>query len=171
MDKTTLRRWATPMTIGAFLLMAVTGIMMFFHIETGIIKVAHEWLSWAMVIAVALHVYLNWTSFSRYFSQKAGVAVIALFAIITVASMFISGGDERRGPPGREGMMAVTQVLTSAPLDKLADLTGSTVENLQATLQAQGLTIDASMGSLDEIAKQNQRNAAELLSGVIAEKK
>lgn len=169
MDTTTLRRWATPLVIGSFMLMTITGIMMFFHIEAGIIKIAHEWLSWAMVIAVGTHIFLHWKSFGRYFSQKAGIAVISLFTVITVASMFISGGDERRGPPGgRAGMMAATQVLTNAPLDKLADLTGSTLEGLQAKLQEQGLTVDANMGSLDEIAKQNQRNPAELLGSVVA---
>ena len=50
---TALRRWATPLTIGAFVFMAVTGILMFFEVRLGIIKVAHEWLSWLMVIAVS----------------------------------------------------------------------------------------------------------------------
>ena len=40
-----VRKWATPLTIGAFFLMAATGILMFFHIDRGIISGAHEWLS------------------------------------------------------------------------------------------------------------------------------
>lgn len=41
------RNWATPLTIGSFLLMAVTGLLMFFHLDTGLNKAAHEWLGWA----------------------------------------------------------------------------------------------------------------------------
>lgn len=169
MDMTTLRRWATPLVIGSFVLMSITGIMMFFHIEAGIIKVAHEWLSWAMVIAVVLHVLLHWKSFSRYFSQKAAVSVIGLFAVITVTAMFINGGDERRGPPGgRPGSMAAAQVLMNAPLDKLAGITGSTLEGLQAKLQEQGLELTGATGSLADIAQKNQRNPTELLNQLIA---
>lgn len=167
MDTTTLRRWATPMTIGAFLLMAVTGILMFFHIELGLIKVAHEWLSWLMVIAVGLHVFLNWKIFTRYFSQKPAVAIIGLFAVLMVASMLIPV-DERRGPPGgRGGAMAASQVLMKAPLDKLAGVTGTTLESLQAKLQQQGLQLEVGATSLEAIAKQNQRNPLEVLNGVI----
>jgi len=42
----TLRTWATPLTISAFLLMSVTGVLMFFHIEGGLTTVAHQWCSW-----------------------------------------------------------------------------------------------------------------------------
>lgn len=166
MDMTTLRRWATPMTIGAFMLMSITGILMFFHVELGLIKVAHEWLSWLMVIAVALHVTLNWKVFSRYFSQKPAVAIIGLFAVLMVASMLIPA-EERPGSPGGRGMQAA-QVLLNAPLDKLAGVTGNTLASLQATLQQQGLQLDATTGSLEEVARQNQRNPMEVLNGVIA---
>lgn len=38
------REIATPLTIGIFLIMSVTGILMFFHWDTGFNKLAHEWL-------------------------------------------------------------------------------------------------------------------------------
>jgi hypothetical protein len=166
MDTATLRRWATPLTIGAFMLMSITGILMFFHINVGISKVAHEWLSWAMVIGVGLHLVTNWKMFARYFSQKAALGVIGFFAILTVASMLIPGEEERRGPPGAQA----SNVLMNAPLDKLAGITGNTLEDLQAKLQAQGLKLDATMVSLDAVAKQNQRNPVEVLNSVIAAK-
>ena len=167
MNTATLRRWATPMTIGAFMLMSITGILMFFHIQLGITKVAHEWLSWAMVIAVSLHVVTNWKVFARYFSQKAAVGIIGLFAVLLLTSMLIPGGDERRGPPGA---MQASKVLMNAPLDKLAGITGNTLEGLQVKLQQQGLKLDATMVSLDDVAKQNQRNPVEVLNGAITAK-
>ena len=48
------RPWITPVVIGAFTLSAVTGVLMFFHLDSGLNKTAHEWLSWAMVIGVVL---------------------------------------------------------------------------------------------------------------------
>ena len=166
MDTTTLRRWATPMTIGAFMLMSITGILMFFHVQLGIIKVAHEWLSWLMVIAVGLHVTLHWKTFNRYFTQKPAMAVIGLFGVVIVAAMLIpGGGDERRGPQG--GQMQASKVLMAAPLDKLAGITGKTLDGLQAQLQQQGLRVDNPTASLADIAQQNQRNPAEVLNEVL----
>ena len=51
------REWATPITIGAFLLSAVTGVLLFFHLDSGLNKLAHEWLSWVLLAAVAFDVY------------------------------------------------------------------------------------------------------------------
>ena len=39
------RDWATPVTIGSFGLMAITGLLMFFHLDSGLNKTAHEWLA------------------------------------------------------------------------------------------------------------------------------
>lgn len=40
-----LRAWVTPITIGSFLLIGVTGLLMFFKVPGGLIVIAHEWLS------------------------------------------------------------------------------------------------------------------------------
>lgn len=37
-----LRTWATPLTVGAFLLMAATGVLMFFGYDRGLTAVVHE---------------------------------------------------------------------------------------------------------------------------------
>lgn len=38
------RQWVTPLMAGSFILMATTGILMFFHLDSGLNKTAHEWL-------------------------------------------------------------------------------------------------------------------------------
>lgn len=35
------REWATPVAAGAFLLSAVTGVLIFFHIDSGLNKFVH----------------------------------------------------------------------------------------------------------------------------------
>ncbi|HEY1090516.1 MAG TPA: DUF4405 domain-containing protein, partial [Burkholderiaceae bacterium] len=69
MNLSAQRPWITPVVMGAFLLSAVTGVLMFFHLDSGLNKTAHEWLSWAMVIGVGLHVLLNMPAFKRYLKQ------------------------------------------------------------------------------------------------------
>lgn len=168
---TALRRWATPLTIGAFVLMAVTGILMFFEVRLGIIKVAHEWSSWLMVIAVSLHVVLHWKSFSRYFSQTLPAAVIGLFAVLTVAAMLIpNNAPQRGGPPGGFGGTAgaqATQLLLSAPLATIATLSQQTPDAVVAKLEAQGLTSVTLDQSLSAVATNNQRNPVEMLNVIL----
>ena len=65
------REWATPVTVGAFILMATTGILMFFHLDTGLNKEAHEWLGWVMIAGVALHVFSNWKPFTGHLRKHS----------------------------------------------------------------------------------------------------
>ncbi len=65
-----MQRPITPLVIGAFLISAVTGMLMFFPLNSMLNKVVHEWLSWVMVIGVGLHVLLNVHAFKRYFKQN-----------------------------------------------------------------------------------------------------
>lgn len=59
--------------------MAITGILTFFHLESGLNKTAHEWLGWLMVAGVAAHAAANWLGFKRYFlSSPSGVTASAL---------------------------------------------------------------------------------------------
>jgi cytochrome b561 len=52
------------------------------HQDSGLNKTVHEWLSWAMVIGVGLHVLLNVTAFKRYFTQTTGRWVMGSMALI-----------------------------------------------------------------------------------------
>lgn len=49
----------TPITAGAFLLSAVTGMLIFFHADSGAKKFVHEWLSWVLLAGAGLHVAVN----------------------------------------------------------------------------------------------------------------
>ena len=96
------KKWATPLTIGSSFLMAVTGLLMFYHVKLGAIKVAHEWGGWAMIVAAIFHVLGNLKPFLNYFKQKLALFFIGLFVVTTVAVMFIPA-PERGGPGGAEG--------------------------------------------------------------------
>ena len=68
------RSWATPIAAGAFLLSAVTGVLIFFHVDSGLNKAAHEWLSWLLLGGVVLHVLANLGGFKRHFATRGGLA-------------------------------------------------------------------------------------------------
>ncbi|MEY4304523.1 MAG: hypothetical protein RIT52_698, partial [Pseudomonadota bacterium] len=138
----TLRSWATPLTVGAFLLISVTGILMFFHLETGLSKVAHEWLGWFLVFGVAAHLWLNWRAFTTYFKRPAAMAIMAAGVAVLLASVSV--------PAGEGGGLAVRQVigsLTTAPISTLAALSGQEEASLMAMLAVDhpGVTADQTL--------------------------
>ena len=159
MDVNKLRPWATPLTIGTFLLMAVTGLLMYFHVQIGLVKTAHEWLSIFMVGAVGLHLVVNWRVFERYFSQKVAVGIIGLFAILTVTALVI---PQQGGPRGGADRQAVN-LLLNLPLTKLAEISNKSADSIRTNLTQQGFTITDPNSTLRQIAEASKRNPMEAL--------
>lgn len=158
------RPWITPLVIGAFLLSAVTGVLMFFHLDSGLNKAAHEWLSWAMVVGVLLHVLLNLPAFKRHFNQRTGRIVVGLFALVLALSFIPAGG--KGGGPAFAGPV---QALARAPLPVLAQVTGRSTGEVRAALQAAGFAVTSDQQTLQDIVgtelKIQVRTLNQLLAG------
>jgi hypothetical protein len=146
------RDWATPVAIGGFGLMAVTGVLMFFHSDTGLNKLAHEWLGFIFVGGVALHAAVNWGAFKRHFlSSATGRAVIALFAVALAVS-FAPLGGKAGGPPPVLAMRAIAQ----APLSAVAPLAGRPVETLIAQLNGAGFALSGPDATIASVARDRE---------------
>ena len=146
------RPWITPLVIGAFFLSAVTGVLMFFHLDSGLNKTAHEWLSWAMVIGVSLHVLLNLPAFKRYFSQTTGRLVIGAFALVLALSFIPAGGAG-----GEPGFAPPVRALANAPITVLAQVAGTSTEDVKAKLQAGGHTVTSDQQSVADLVGSDLR--------------
>jgi len=127
------RHWITPLVIGSFFLTSATGVLIFFHLDVGLNKLAHQWLSWALVIGVILHGALHLKIFKSYFSNRTSLFLILTFLIILGTSFFIpkkQSEDPSFGPPIR--------ALSSAPLSVLSIVANKTPHELSARLNQLG---------------------------------
>lgn len=129
------RKWITPLTIGSFVLMAVTGVLMFYHKDTGVNKLAHEWLSWLFLAAVALHVATHWISFKRYLVSVKALSVIGAIAAVLALSFYPWRGVKPE-PPAR----TVMKVLRRATVAELAPIAHVTPAEAVAKLRAAGFS-------------------------------
>lgn len=158
-----MREWATPVTIGAFLISGLTGVLIFFHLNFGLIRGAHEWLSWFLVLGVVFHVWLNWKAFARYFSKRMGVSIIVLFAVLTIISLIPLGGssgpNRRGGPPFAKAANALADV----PLTTVALVAKREPVDLLNKLKAQGLSVINEQQSVKTIAEANKKNEMQIL--------
>lgn len=158
----TLRQWATPMTIGAFLLSAVTGILMFFHLDTGLNKAAHEWLSWAMVIGVGLHLMVNVRAFKTHLKKPRAQAVIGAFALVLAVSFLPLGGAGGGSP-----VAAVMGGLGRAPVEQVIALTGEEAGAGLARLKAAGIEAEPGQ-SIGALAGGDRGRQADILKVIFA---
>lgn len=163
MNLSAQRPWITPVVMGAFLLSAVTGVLMFFHLDSGLNKTAHEWLSWAMVIGVGLHVLLNMPAFKRYLKQTTGRVVIGAFALILALSFIPAGGSSGSEP----GFAPPVRALAKAPITVLAQVAGTSTDDVKAKLQAQGLTVTSDQQSVADLVGPDLRKQIGTISKVL----
>ena len=161
------RPWITPVVIGAFLLSAVTGVLMFFHLDSGLNKTAHEWLSWAMVIGVTLHVLLNMPAFKRYFNQNTGRTIMGAFALVLALSFIPAGGSGGSEP----GFAPPVRALAKAPITVLAQVAGTSTEEMKAKLQATGLTVTSDQQSVADLVGADLKAQIGTMTKVLAQPK
>jgi hypothetical protein len=140
------REWATPLTIGAFILMACTGLLMFFHASMGLNKEVHQWLGWALVGGVMAHVWANFSSFRRYLSKPQAWLVAGTFVLILVVSFFIQEEEDGGSPAKR-----ASQAVLAAPLSAIAPLAHTTAPALVDRLTRAGFKVTSSDQSLTSI--------------------
>jgi hypothetical protein len=154
-----MRTWATPITIGAFILTAVTGIMLFFKLNLGMAKVVHEWLSWLLVAGTIFHVIANWKFMTNYLGSHLGRGIIAVFIIITAACL-IPFGDSQGGHPHNR----TSEALVRSPLSSVAMVAGHKPGEAVSMLQANGIRIEGNDQSIAEIARVNGKAPVDILN-------
>lgn len=130
-----LRKFATPLTIGTFLVTGVTGTLWYFHIITDLGRWLHEVVGLAMMVAVALHLILNWRAFSCYFKRPIALVIMVVFAGM-LGWGYLAPQPERTGG-GRPGLAAI-QYLGAKDLATLAPVFDASVDDLVTRLDAAG---------------------------------
>lgn len=162
------RPWITPLLIGAFVLSAVTGTLMFFHLDTGLNKLVHEWLSWLLLAAVALHVLLNFTALKRYFGQRTARWVLLASVLVLALSFFTLPGAGKKPEPA---FAPAVRALARAPLPVLAQVAGLSTEELQARLAAAGLAPQNPQQTLQDLVGPELRAQLGVLRRVLPDER
>jgi Domain of unknown function (DUF4405) len=158
----TLREWATPLTIGSFIISAITGAVIFFHIRIGLVRPAHEWLSWFLVLGGILHIITNWTAIIRYFSRPISSYIITGFIILSVL-VFIPISEKKVRPLHLSG-----NALLDTSLQIVALVAKEEPDDLLGKLRKRGVLVKNFEQTVQEIAVQNNKSGKVLL-GLIFE--
>lgn len=151
------RSFITPITTASFVVVALTGILMLVDVKNATIKELHELVSVLFVVAAGLHLILNWNCFVTYL-RKPLTILLAVAVAALVALMFTGNGSGGRPP-----VMAVLGRIAAAPLAQTASFLGVSVEESLTRLKEQGLQVSGESESIADIAKNNGRDAMEIV--------
>ncbi|MEI7787135.1 MAG: DUF4405 domain-containing protein [Chlorobiaceae bacterium] len=171
MNTVPLKSWATPFVIGAFIISAVTGLLIFFDIEIGMVEPVHKWLSWLLLGSVFFHVLSNLKPFTRYFSQNAGRGVIGAAIAVTILSLLpFFGNNDKEHDKENPGKIAV-QVLESSSVKTIALVLKTTPQQLVERLGNNGIIVNNPSLTVREIAKHNGKIDKEVLGVLLQQTK
>lgn len=156
------RKWVTPITAGAFLLSAVTGVLIFFHLDSGADKPVHEWLGLLLIAAAILHVTANFAGLKLHLATLRGQLLIGAFVIVLLVS-FTFIGNESGEPPFVQPIRALAQ----APLTTLAQVAQVTPKELRTRLSQAGIESTSNAQSLSELVGVDTRKQMQVLGTVL----
>lgn len=83
------RNYITPFISLVFLVVGLSGLLMFFHLFDGYTEVVHEYLGVFLVICAIFHIILNWKVLKIHF--KRGVFIPALLGVLAISVTLIVG--------------------------------------------------------------------------------
>ena len=153
--KTTLKSWATPLAIGAFTISGVTGLLLFFDIEIGLVEPAHKWLSWLLLGGILFHAVSNRKSFAGYFANKAGIGIIGAAVLVTIISLLPIFGEGEEGHGKENTGKAAVQAMEASSVETVALVLKVTPEELAAKLEKEGIVVENPSMTISEIARKN----------------
>ena len=156
------RDWVTPITMGAFGLLAATGVLMFFHLDSGLNETAHQWLSWVLIAGVAMHAAVNWAGVKRHLAGWRARAALGVFAVLLAASFLPLGGK------GEPPFVPPLRALADAPLPVLAQVAQTSPDELRDRLQRAGVTVRSDADTVHALVGDDTRAQIRVLGQVLA---
>lgn len=156
------REIATSFTTLIFLVIAISGVMMFFHFNDMLVKSLHEILGLAFVVVAVLHVFVNWKSMKTYFSKK--VFISASLITLAISSVFIYQSSNNGDNP----KVVMMQKVLNAPTAESFKLLNGDYENAIAKLKEKNIKVLENK-TIRSIAKANETSPFRIVA-IITEK-
>lgn len=151
---------ATSLTTGFFLIISISGLMLFLHLFNMQVKTLHEYLGLAFVVAVLFHLFYNWKSMKKYFSKKT--FYMSLFLSVVVSLVFVVQSSSK----GTNPRNMIIQSILNAPIEKSYSILN--IKNAQEKLLKYNIKRNEEKTILD-LAKANKTSPFKLIS-ILTEK-
>lgn len=162
----TLRTIATPLTIGSFVVVCLTGLFLFFGVR-GLTGPVHEWTSLVFVVGSIFHIIINWKATLAHLKKPLGASLAIICVVLSVVAILPWGGKQQNP---KQVLRQSMEVLLDTDLKGVAAVTRQSEQVLEDKLiQAGFKTVDAK-ATLREIAKANGKSTMATMSAILPAK-
>ncbi len=151
------REIATSFTTLTFLVISISGVMMFFHVFEMQVKALHNILGLVFVIAGGVHVIMNWKSMKNYFSKKVFISATIIVIIASTGLIFASSNQ------GNNPKMVLMQSMINAPIENSFQVLNIKYKEATKKLELQNIRI-LDNESIDDIAKANKTSPFKIVA-------
>lgn len=145
------RNYVTPFISLVFLVVGLSGMLMFFHLFDGYTEVVHEFLGVFFVVCAVFHIILNWKALKIHF--KKAVFLPALLGVITITSLLVV--MERLYPPVD---LQIMNRIVKVPVRDAFKALNINYDEANIKLKARGIGIENAQ-SLEDLWKLNNADA------------
>lgn len=145
------RNYVTPFISLLFVVVGLSGLLLFFHLFEGYTEVVHEVLGLFFTISAVFHILLNWKALKIHF--KKAVFLPALFGVIMITSLLVV--MERLYPPVD---LQIMNRIIKAPVRDAFQALNINYEEANIKLKAKGIAIQNAQ-SLEDLWKMNNADA------------
>jgi hypothetical protein len=156
------RDLATSFTTILFVIISVSGVMMFFHFFDTQVKSLHEILGLVFVGAALFHVIFNWSSMKRYFAKK--VFFLSFTLLLAISSFFVVQSlSQKENPKG-----VLIEKMLSAPFKNSLDVLHVNYDDAIDRLNRENISIET-QESIQKIAQTNKTSPFRIVAILIQE--
>lgn len=145
---------ATSLTALLFVVIGVSGVMMFFHFFDKYVEDMHSILGLLFVAVVFLHVFFNFKSMRNYFNKT--IFKILSAAVFVVALAFVLNVREGVNPK-----KVIMESLFNTPLQNSAIIFRVDINKFKADLEKRGFEMQ---DTIQEIALKNKISPFEVVA-------
>jgi hypothetical protein len=126
MFKNNIRSFATPLTSIIFLVIGISGVLMYFHLLDKYTRNIHEIFGLVFVVVSLFHIFFNWKSMKNYFNKN--IFRISLITVLIVISGFIYSSSSSRAEDPKE---VIIESVLNLKIEDVSKILGKDIENVK----------------------------------------
>ena len=150
------KRVISMILIGLFSIISVTGVLMFFKIESMKMNIAHSWLGILFILICIYHIIKNISSLKNYFKYISSSLIV--LSIISLSIWFINPMKEELISPKKEMINAIF----TQPISTVAIFFKKDINKIILNMKNNGLHVENINQTLTQIANINEKGKREM---------
>lgn len=153
------RNYITPFLSLVFLIVGISGLLMFFHLLDGYTEVVHEILGLFFVVCAIFHIILNWKALKIHF--KKSIFLPALLTVLTLSALLVI--SERMYPPVD---LQIMDRIVKAPVKDAFSVLNVDYSQAKSKLQGIGISLDDAE-YFEDLWENTNANAEEVIDLIL----